>query len=433
MKTKASTGALTKVLCAFVFAMFVLVFANTTTWAAPAKVTEVKQTKATSSSISLSWSTNSLADYYRYEISSDGKTWPSNKSDWETDGNGYFYGLSANSTYYVRVRGYNATSASYYTSNPSACELGEWSDVVKVVTAPDAKTQKITGTAATTSSLSFKWTAVSGADGYQVEYYVSGNSSSVKTINTTKNSCKLTKLSADTEYNIYVYAYKKGTNFLAVSSNGTYASGIPTLAKKVSGFGNTGVQNKYAYFSWNKKSVADGFQIYMTKQSDSKKFKNKWSYNTSYNTGTASMNNTKIKLGAFYSAKIRPYVTLYGTNKKVYGDWSNVITFGSRPKDVDAKQSSSSIKVSWTKVTGATGYEIYASTSSSKGYVKVATVKGGSKKNCTIKKFKNKALKSGKYYWISVRPIMKSGSKTYKTSFSSTSVWQDCVYYYKRK
>ncbi len=414
--------------------MFVLVFANTTTWAAtPAKVTEVTQTGATSSSISLSWSTNSLSDYYRYEISSDGKTWPSNKSDWEADGNGYFYGLSANSTYYVRVRGYNADSPSDYTNDPSACELGAWSDVIKVVTAPNTRTQKITGTAATTSSLSFTWTAVSGVDGYQVKYYVYGKSDTAKTLKTTTNSCKLTGLTADTEYSIYVYAYKSGTNFLAVSSSGTSAYGAPTLAKKVSGFSNTGVVNKYAYFTWNKKSVADGFQIYMTKQSDSKKFKNKWSYNTSYNTSTANMTNTKIKLGAFYSAKIRPYVTLYGTNKKVYGAWSNVITFGSSPKDVDAKQSGSSIKVSWTKVTGATGYEVYASTSSRKGYVKVATVKGGNKKSCTFKKVNNKALKSGKYYWISVRPIMKSGSKTYKTNFTTTSSWQDCVYYYKRK
>lgn len=48
------------------------------------------------------------------------------------------------------------------------CDIGNWSDTLKVVARISDKTSKITGTKATAASLSFKWAAVSGASGYKL-------------------------------------------------------------------------------------------------------------------------------------------------------------------------------------------------------------------------------------------------------------------------
>lgn len=64
--------------------------------------------------------------------------------------------------------------------------------------------------------------------------------------------------------------------------------------------------------------------------------------------------------------------------------------------------------VKWKKVSNATGYEVYRSTSQNSGYKKVTTMK----KNAAVK-FVNKSLKSGKTYYYKVR--------TYKTANGITA------------
>lgn len=74
---------------------------------------------------------------------------------------------------------------------------------------------------------------------------------------------------------------------------------------------------------------------------------------------------------------------------------------------------SASVKLSWKAAAGATGYEVYRSTSKSKGYQKVATV--------TATSTTDKKLKAGKTYYYKVRAITDtamgsfSGVKSAKT------------------
>lgn len=63
-----------------------------------------------------------------------------------------------------------------------------------------------------------------------------------------------------------------------------------------------------------------------------------------------------------------------------------------------------SAKLSWTKVSGATGYEVYRATSKNGTYTKVATVK--------TRSYTNKKLKSGKTYYYKVRAYKKKGNTT---------------------
>ena len=118
--------------------------------------------------------------------------------------------------------------------------------------------------------------------------------------------------------------------------------------------------------------------------------------------------------------------TVKGTvNKNTYsGNKSNKLTYGSvayanlsTPSSVKAtKKSSTSIKISWNKVSNASGYYIYRSTSKSGTYSKVATVSKGSTVSYT-----NKSLTKGKTYYYKVVAYRKTsnGNVIICSSYSS--------------
>ena len=70
-----------------------------------------------------------------------------------------------------------------------------------------------------------------------------------------------------------------------------------------------------------------------------------------------------------------------------------------------------SVMLSWSKVSGAQGYEVYRSTSKYGTYKKVATVSG--------KTYKNTGLTKGKTYYYKVRAYKKSDGKTIVGKLSS--------------
>ena len=83
---------------------------------------------------------------------------------------------------------------------------------------------------------------------------------------------------------------------------------------------------------------------------------------------------------------------------------------------ITAKQSGSGIKINWSKVSGASAYEIYVSTSyDTKTFTKVNTVKSKNT-SYTLKKFKKKKLKKNTMYYISVKPVCKVGKKNCSTT-----------------
>lgn len=83
-----------------------------------------------------------------------------------------------------------------------------------------------------------------------------------------------------------------------------------------------------------------------------------------------------------------------------------------KPKTVAASpQGYTSIKVSWSKVGGSTGYYVYRATSKSGTYKRVATVKGADNRY-----FLNKSLTKGKYYYYKIKAYNSKDSKLSKTA-----------------
>jgi hypothetical protein len=81
-------------------------------------------------------------------------------------------------------------------------------------------------------------------------------------------------------------------------------------------------------------------------------------------------------------------------------------------KAVNVKKKSA--KLTWKKVTGATGYEVYRSTKKKSGYKKVATIKKAS----TVK-YTKKKLKKGKTYYFKIRAYRTVNGKNVYSKFTS--------------
>lgn len=389
----------TAVLATLMFAMSVMVMAAT-----PAKVTDLKQTGAATSSISVEWEAV-LGENIRYEVSmsTDGV----NYAVVETKQSGNTYterNLVAGKTYYVRVR---AMYYNYYGST-----YGEYSDALAVATAPDAVTD-LKQTNATTSSVTISWTKSSGATAYEVCKEVNDTEYIVGT--TTGSSYTLTGFNNKIDNTAYIYVrpVRKVGEYTAKNTSGMWSLGY--ISKYDIQLVPTKVQNLHFTYYWSSlKEVVlefdgtvhhDGY-VYELYNYKGKKM----------SSGTASSGGTYLKnitATQFYKVRVRAYVTV--NNKTLYGEWSDYKVFGQQP-NVNIKKSGKGVKLSWKKVKGAKNYTVYMSTKEKSGFKKIKTLK---KTSLKVTKFKNKKIKKNKKYYVYVVANTKSGKSTIKTNVGS--------------
>lgn len=382
--------------------------------AATAAPTGLTQTDATTSSVDIKWNAVMQDDIYYYYRISDNANFTSYKSDYAwTYTTDYISGLSAGSSYYVQV---GTSTKNTWGSAPADTV---WSSAIEVVTCPEkveATTIKQTG--ATTTSITLGWTAPAGATRYSIKYWPeSGKEDTAKTVTSAKNSVTLKSLAKNKEYSIKIYSERTSSaGYTASYSNYGYVYGIGVLPTKVTGVENT---TFYSYsnsadFEWKSLGSADGYKYYVYNNSGKKILSG------TTNGARLSLYSSKLSSAQFYRIKVCGYINL-ANNKVKCGECSDVLYFARTPHSkVNAKQSGSNIKVSWNKVTGATGYTVYVSTKEKSGYKKAVTITKGSKTSTTIKKYGNSKLKKGKTYYIRVvankKVKVNNKSKTYTSN-----------------
>lgn len=154
--------------------------------------------------------------------------------------------------------------------------------------------------------------------------------------------------------------------------------------------------------TWAKVSGVSGYEIYQN---------NKKVADVRVNSCTRSGLVTETK----YAYKVRAYKTVSG--KKVYSGFSKTVT--ARPTlravtGLKVKNSSKkSAKITWKKVSGASGYVVYRGTKKKGKYKAIKTLKKGS-----IKSYTNKKLKKNKKYYYKVRAYKKVGKKKVYANYS---------------
>ena len=116
--------------------------------------------------------------------------------------------------------------------------------------------------------------------------------------------------------------------------------------------------------------------------------------------------------GSLYQFKVR------GKNADgKYGAWSKTITrYLAQAKNIKVvSKKKKQMTITASKVSGATGFQIKYSTSKNMTNVKSITVKTTKALNKTIKN-----LKSGKTYYVQVRPVKKYNGTTYTGAIMAT-------------
>ena len=282
------------------------------------KDTSIKTTglKATAESatgpVTLSWgkAADDVTGYrvYRYDEDQDKYVYlKSTTSRKYTDED-----VTSGKTYLYKVRCYWTIGGTNY--------YGNYSSVISVTTPPAKVTEVDTETRSSTY-LTLNWKKVSGASGYRIYKYNTSSKSYEKVTTISKGSTvsyKITGLTAATEYQFKVRAYKKtDTGTLWGSSSSAYKDCTkPAQTKNL----KAATKSSAVTLTWSKVARADGYRIYRY-NSKTKKYEK---IATVKGNKTFSYKNAKLKKGSTMKYKVRAYKTYNGTN--YYGAYSEVVS-----------------------------------------------------------------------------------------------------------
>ena len=197
--------------------MTIMLFAMTITASAAGSVTKLRQTSASNSGVKVAWNANPGQEYRVYYSKSKNSGYVEDTSYTTSVSEWYISGLSAGTTYYVKVASYvedkNWNEIYVATSAP-----------IQVVTTPEnVSSSSIKQTAGTSKTVTVKWTGVAGATGYRVE--IEGKTGTkARVVTGTKASMPA---SSGRGYTVTVKPYRKSSSgFIAMDSSGTWAYGI---------------------------------------------------------------------------------------------------------------------------------------------------------------------------------------------------------------
>lgn len=162
--------------------------------------------------------------------------------------------------------------------------------------------------------------------------------------------------------------------------------------------------------TWTGISGASGYEIYRSTKKTSGYTKIR-----TLSSSTRSYVDTGRTTGTTYYYKVRAYKTINGS--RYLGDYSALV--GAKPAlsrvaGVKARRGGSKkIKVTWKKVSGASGYTVYRSTNKRKSYKAVKNV------NSRTVKYTTGKLTKGKRYYFKVRAYRKIGKKKVYSPYST--------------
>ncbi len=356
----------------------------------------LKSATASSSGTQISWDSVSGAKGYAVFRKKSGGSWSriamttsTSYTDKESLTNG--------TTYYYTVRAYRGSQSqalartyqTFYWSSYDSAGL----ETVYI------KTPALSGVSTTTTGLKVSWSAVSGATGYSVHRKTSGGSwSTVGT--TTSTSYTDTTAKSGTTYYYTVRAYR-----------GSDATSHQYDAKYWSGYDSSGVSGKFlaapvlqsakavangTTVSWSAMSGANGYAIFRKQSGGSWK-------RLDTTTSTSYTDKESLTNGTTYYYTVRAYT---GSESKALANtystsyWSGYDSAGissvyiKTPTLSGVSATTTGLKVSWSAVSGATGYSVHRKTSGG-SWTTLGTT--------TSTSYTDKTAKSGTTYYYTVR------------------------------
>lgn len=199
-------------------------------------------------------------------------------------------------------------------------------------------------TAATSTSVSFKWSTVSGATGYEVAIgpYKSRTSGSYKVLssNYQKTSATISKLKPGTLYSIRLRARDTNKIYPGVYFDGLFTYAEKPFINKISTIGN--IYTFYFNTSEEKHTdTIDGYHVTYTNMATGKSFTR--TYKSKYNF------SVELKPNIFYKMVIRSYFTdAKGKNHRNPAGITKYVAL--QPSLTKKSYSSNSMTVGWKKL-----------------------------------------------------------------------------------
>ncbi len=308
-------------------------------------------------------------------------------------------GLSTNTTYYYKVNAYcKASTATTYGTQSVYATATPVPSAASVYAAPTSY-----------NSAYVSWSAVPGASGYELSRATSQNGSYSVVKTTSSLSYTNTSLGTGTTYFYRVRAYRTVGRTKVWGEYSVIASAQPVLSSVTSASAKayyptsvkvswSAVPGKSGYEIWRSTSPYSGFALLKS-------------------TGSTSYKDTTCTPFVTYYYQIRAYRTVNG--HKVYSASASV-TVNARPTLGNvtgvkvAVSSPSSIKLSWSSVSGCSGYEIRRSTAANGTYTAIKTTSSRSYTDSNL-------TPNTTYYYQVIAYRTAGGGKVYSTPCSPVS------------
>ncbi|MCQ2462599.1 MAG: InlB B-repeat-containing protein [Clostridia bacterium] len=243
----------------------------------------------------------------------------------------------------------------------------------------------------TASTVKLSWTKVAGATSYKIYTYSSTAKKYTQKASTTATNYTVKGLKAGTAYTYYVKASK------TVASKEYGSSAYTKIATGTAPANVTGLKatqtTSTVKLSWTKTANATGYKVYKYSSSTKK-------YTLIGTTAATSYTVKSLKAGTAYTYYVKAYKTVGG--KDILSASYTKLQTGTKtaaPAAPKLTAGTKKITAKWTKVTGATGYELYMAASKSGTYSKIYSG--------TALTYTKSSLTKGKTMYFKVR--------TYKT------------------
>lgn len=275
-------------------------------------------------------------------------------------------------------------------------------------------------------SVRVKWTAVEGAEGYQLMRTSTPDDESswvsAKTINSANTTTYTNQnLTVGVTYYYRVRAFANHANSGKVWSSLSEMDYMPAAVVFDAPYSNSDFRIRVR---WNEVDGSNGYQIWRKDEGGEfrivKTIGDKGNELTNDQGATTAYSNVNLTAGAKYTYKMRAfYITEDG--KKVYGTYSDEVVVAvqpSKPTMTLSTPKAGRVMISWNDFENADGFQVWMAESAGGPYKIVKTVEDG-----TATSYTKYSLESGKTYYFKIRAYVDvDGKKTFGAYSTTMSI-----------